>query len=102
LPEEVLVEKGREGEADRYEVKCEKCNSILAVVYRSGASYMVAWTRNCNHYKWETFGNRCWSLLPCKHCELGYNPDYCNKIYENAIKVLHNGTTVYVLVPNPF
>ncbi len=75
-------------------IKC-KCGKVLAKDTGTTIS-----TSDCQHYKWVTFGNKCYNNLPCKTCLLDNYTDECNKIYENKIAILREGATIYVLVPN--
>ena len=99
MPEEVVVSRDPETGVEECEIKCEVCGRTLAKLYRSSLAYKLAWTRECEHYMWEEFGNACYARLPCKECILGYDSEECNKIYENKVLVLYNGTKVYILVP---
>jgi len=97
MPEEIFV--GKEEGVELYALRCEKCDATLAHIFRSAASYQFYVGPSCPHYKWIDFGNECWSRLPCRKCELGYDPTECNEIYRKKVKVYYDGTTVWVLIP---
>lgn len=96
---EVVKEKWKDVNVELVTLHCEKCNEELARVYYSSASYQVVVIKDCEHYKWERFGNECWNRLPCIDCVFGYDVTHCNEIYRKTVKVLRDGTMVYVLVP---
>ena len=96
---EVVKEKWKDVNVELVQIICDKCNEELARVYYSSVSYQVSVIKDCEHYKWIKFGNECWNRLPCRECPLGFNVKQCKEIARKVVKVLRDGTNVYVLVP---
>jgi len=95
----VYLKEVNENGTETYEIKCSQCGKLIARYYVSGGTTQVGFIEDCEHYVWEHFGNYCFSRLPCEKCLLGYSTEYCNEVYKDALKILHDGTSVYVLVP---
>ncbi len=92
-PYEEFVEYTEYG-SEKYVLRCPKCGTELAVIYRSGSAYQISvYDSGCPHYIWEPIGNGCYENPTHPLCMGTYH------LLKRAVKVYQDGTTVWLLVP---